>query len=362
MPDISLGLDILAGEASRQIELGKQIKRNQLEREQAIAIRKTEFDATHAIDSAQLKLARQAHRRLEKKDKKDDLLKIEEQNLKETKETNDTLIDTGQLVNSRLSALEDFRSQSMTIGSWTAEQEEGYQEEKKRYDFIFKELGVPDFDVDINEEEFEASQPAPTESSAFKDAFDAARGRTAAQQIGKFENIFPMLDVVEELFVGLDPASGGIEAKFRQYLKSGAASIGLFPKGKGYKDVVSGMAVQTARALGDVGNIAVAERIINEKMLPRVTDTKEEGLEKLRIFKKFVTAIHKRQLGVVKSMMGNSGYGDTSGITLNPIGADAVSSIIDISTQTAPTDSSNIVIPDSTREKSWIDRYNESRR
>jgi regulator of RNase E activity RraB len=287
-------LDILAGEAGEEMEKARQFEIAQNQRMEVLAEMNRQFE----IQQKNLKLKTEEFEH----EKGQDLIA-------------NTIAAAGRIAEEKTRIQDVYNKKLANVATAFKTVREGWQhgfeeeELQPAIDVLDKTLA----DLNLAPFDYGVSLPKVPEKSGVTIQIDpltknylGTTGRKIAEQELKFGKIEPMLNVVEEMFLNLEPGEG-VSGKFTQFLKSNLAFTGAFPEFKSYSDVISGMAVQTARMLGDVGNIAVAERVINEKMLPRDTDTKTEGLLKLEKFKRLVRAIEKGSWERVKNMLKKAG-------------------------------------------------------
>ena len=142
--------------------------------------------------------------------------------------------------------------------------------------------------------------------NALLDAINKKMAIEAINQMAKLQKIPPLIGQIRQEYLALEPKEG-FKGKIEGQMRSIASELGVDPQGKAYKDVVQNMSVQTARALGDVGNIAVAERKIMERMFPKLTDPKDVGLEKLNLFERLVQSITSGNQQQIENVLKQAG-------------------------------------------------------
>lgn len=128
----------------------------------------------------------------------------------------------------------------------------------------------------------------------------------ATKRMHKLNEIPGILSSVKKLYLDLDPGEGMGE-KAQKWAERALGKLGAtgeqYEKAAAYDYTMKSIAVLLARSLGDVGNISVIEREINEKMLPTVTDVKEVGLRKINNFNTIVSAMRNNHYETIKDIL-----------------------------------------------------------
>lgn len=332
--DILRAFDMLAGAASDELRKSREFQINQNQRLQALAQMQQQQDREFKIEKGKLDVMREELNLRKQKQQFEQSGDLAERDSKigELKRQNDYLKTQGDLLKLK-NEISGAAAQSVLDAEKQLNEafKEGAPEEQldemQRYvSFLAKKnMGIDYMTQDVDYTAARDNNP-DKELTPFERSYQAAKGANAAKEDIQFGKIEPLVNQVEQEFLALDPASGGIGARLEQFARSASAELGLEPDVKAYKDVVSAIAVQTARALGDVGNIAVAERKINEKLLPKASDTKEIGLQKVRVFKRLVQAIRNRDINGIQSTLNDAGIkyggGQQQGGNFQSINAD----------------------------------------
>lgn len=314
-PDILRAFDMLAGAASDELRKSREFQINQSQRLQALAQMQQQQDREFKIEKGKLDVMREELNLRKQKQQFEQSGDLAERDSKigELKRQNDFLKTQGDLLKlkneiSGAAAQSVLDAEKQLNEAFKAGAPEEQLDEMQRYvSFLAKKnMGIDYMTQDVDYTAARNNNPNQ-ELTPFERSYQTAKGANAAKEDIQFGKIEPLVNQVEQEFLALDPASGGIGARLEQFARSASAELGLEPDVKAYKDVVSAIAVQTARALGDVGNIAVAERKINEKLLPKASDTKEIGLQKVRVFKRLVQAIRNRDINGIQSTLDDAG-------------------------------------------------------
>lgn len=145
--------------------------------------------------------------------------------------------------------------------------------------------------------------------------FDKKQLDLAATQIAKLENVPVILGSLAEQWRALKAGEKetGVRAKLEAWGKkiAGQAGVEEYAGYSAYDATQLGISKQVSRSLGDVGNIAVQEQEINARMLPKSTDTKVQGEEKIQNMSELVNAIVNAEYGRVEEIFDKYGVSYT---------------------------------------------------
>jgi hypothetical protein len=134
--------------------------------------------------------------------------------------------------------------------------------------------------------------------------------RQRAQARQRLARIPAIIDEIETQFLMMGPGEG-IKGRFEGLVKTLAGRAGFeeYAQFKTYNDITKSMAVQLARALGDVGNISIQERALNERLLPKSTDSKEIGIGKIERLRALMSAIEQENEEAIRVILDSEAYG-----------------------------------------------------
>lgn len=131
-----------------------------------------------------------------------------------------------------------------------------------------------------------------------------AKGQAAKEQqmnIGKVKRLYPIIDTIEKEWLKTQPSTraGGIT-------RAMVSPLQLDKNVSSYQTFTKGMRAQLARAMGDVGNLSEPEQKAAMELVPKVSDSKEVGEEKLKKIRVFISNLEAGNSSEAKGLLGQT--------------------------------------------------------
>jgi hypothetical protein len=129
-----------------------------------------------------------------------------------------------------------------------------------------------------------------------------AKGQALKEQqlnLGKVKRLYPIIDTIEKEWLKTNPST-----REEGLTKAAMSPFQVNKDVSSYQSFVKGMRAQLARAMGDVGNLSEPEQKAAMDLVPKVSDSKEVGQEKLLKIKTFIKNLEEGNTEMAKGILG----------------------------------------------------------
>ena len=128
-----------------------------------------------------------------------------------------------------------------------------------------------------------------------------ARAQATKEQqlnLGKVKRLYPIIDTIEKEWNKTKPGTRG-----EGIGKALASPLQVDKNVSSYQSFVKGMRAQLARAMGDVGNLSEPEQKAAMDLVPKVSDSKDVGQEKLNKIRTFIKNLEEGNVENAKGVL-----------------------------------------------------------
>lgn len=131
-----------------------------------------------------------------------------------------------------------------------------------------------------------------------------AKGQAAKEQqlnLNKIKRLYPIIDTIEAEWLKTKPGS-----RAEGIGKAMVSPLQVDKDVSSYQTFVNGMRAQLARAMGDVGNLSEPEQKAAMELVPKISDSKEVGQEKLKKIRVFISHLSSGNMDMARGSLGQT--------------------------------------------------------